>query len=85
MSASNSRAFVLDYDAGGTQLLCLSDSSLGLRLLAYPSKAMPGKRQVSFFHVGHPQQMVERIATKASDAYYQPPSRWPSSLFFLQE
>lgn len=71
MSASNPSASVLDYDAGGLQNLYLSESSRDSRLFAYPSKAILGKRQVSFFSICHQQPMVERIATKAFDVYYQ--------------
>ena len=85
MSTSNPSSPVLDYNAGCTQHCCLLDPSHYPRLFAYLSKAIPGKRHISFSHVLHRQQTVERIATKESDVYYQLPSRWPSPLFFLQE
>lgn len=78
MSASNPNSHALDY-------LCLSYPSLDPRLFAYHSKAMPGKRQVSFFHIWHLQQVAERIVTKASDVYCQLPLRWLSPLRFLRE
>ena len=85
MSASILNSTVLDNNAGGTQHSCLLDPSHYPRLFAYPFKAIPGKRQVSFSPILHRQQTVERIATKEPDVYYQLPSRWPSSLCFLQE
>jgi hypothetical protein len=72
MSASNPSASVLDYDAGGLQHLCLSDSSrVVIQDYSSISSRQCGKRQASFFPICHPQPTVERIATKASDVYCQ--------------
>ncbi|WP_239289633.1 hypothetical protein [Candidatus Nitrotoga sp. 1052] len=76
MSASNPNSAVLDYDTGCAQHLCLLDARHDPRLFAYPSKAMPGKHQVSSFLAWHRQQTVERIATKEPDVYCQLSSRW---------
>ena len=85
MSASNPNSSVLDYDTGCAQHLCLLNPSHDPRLFTYPSKAMPGKHQVSSFLAWFRQQSVTRIAIKEPDMYCQPPLRWLSPLCFLQE